>query len=177
MQSNWLSKILPRKKSITIFKKVNFLPDDSSNAPLKINEEYLTNLGLPKESLTARIIEVETLQEYLQENQVESSGIAIKNNLEIKKEYFILAGRTIILMIISVQMLIIPFRLLSLFENSFYGKVEMSEKMQIAILSAVAGDLAGLYYIVTRDLFPKGGNSRQKDDNNSEDETNPNSQK
>lgn len=167
--SNWFSRIFHRKKTKTIFEKVNFIPEDSSNTPLKINEEYLTSLGLSQESLNAKIVEVEVAQAYLQENKVESSDLTIKDNLEVKKEYFILAGRTIILMIISVQMLIIPFRLLSLFEDSFSDKVKMSEKMQIAILGAVAGDLAGLYYIVTRDLFPKGGNGRKKD-NNSDDE-------
>ncbi|MEM9274520.1 MAG: hypothetical protein AAGA80_16365 [Cyanobacteria bacterium P01_F01_bin.143] len=169
--SNWFSKIFSREKSKTILEEVDFIPESSSNNPLEINEEYFSGLGISQESFKARIIDVETPQEYLQENKVENSAIRIKSNLEIGQQIFILVARTLILGIISIQMLFIPFRLLSALESSFSDeKVEISETVQVAILGAIAGDFAGLYYIVTRHLFPKGGNGSKKENNNSEEE-------
>lgn len=170
--SSWFSKIFSRKKSKTILEEVDFIPEISSNNPLEINEKYFSGLGISQESFKAKIIDVETPQEYLQENKVESSAIRIKSNLEIGQQIFILVARTLILGIISIQMLFIPFRLLSALESSFSDeKVEISETVQVAILGAIAGDFAGLYYIVTRHLFPKGENGSKKDNNDSEEET------
>lgn len=170
--SNWFSRIFRQQRSKNTFERRNFIPNGSSNNPIEINEEYFTRIGISQESFKAKIVEVETPQGYLKENKVEDSAIKIKSNLEIGQSIFILVGRTIIFGIISIQMLIIPFRLLSLFESSFLepNKIEMSEKVQISILGAIAGDFAGLYYIVTRHLFPQGGKGRKKDDNDSDDE-------
>lgn len=163
--SNWFSKIFRQQRSKNTFERRDFIPDDSSNSPIEINEEYFAKIGISEESFQAKIVEVETPQGYLEENKVEGSAIQIKNNLEIGQSIFILVGRTIIFGIISIQMLIIPFRLLTLFESSFLepNKIEMSEKVQISILGAIAGDFAGLYYIVTRHLFPQGGKSSKKE--------------
>ena len=163
--SNWFSKVLSQRKSRASFEKRKYIPDSFSDNRIEINNDYFANLGLPQKSLDAKIVEVEDTQKYLKDKKIEESAITIKRNLYIGQELFILVGRTIIFGIISVQMLIIPFRLLSSLESSFSSdKVEISEGVQIAILGAIAGDFAGLYYIVTRHLFPKGKDEDTKND-------------
>lgn len=60
-------------------------------------------------------------------------------------------------------MSIAPFWLMALLSlPAFNVKEAYSEKMQAAFLTALASDFIGLYYVITRDLFPKGEVAHEK---------------
>jgi hypothetical protein len=53
-------------------------------------------------------------------------------------------------------MSIAPFWLMALLSLPAFDKKPYSETMQAAFLAALVSDFVGLYYVITRDLFPKG---------------------
>lgn len=66
--------------------------------------------------------------------------------------------RRLVLYALIIPMAIIPIWLMVLLTVPAFNKdAKISETMQIAYLTAVASDFIGLYYIITRDLFPNGG--------------------
>ncbi|ESA32758.1 hypothetical protein N836_24415 [Leptolyngbya sp. Heron Island J] len=59
-------------------------------------------------------------------------------------------------------MAVIPIWLMVLLSVPVFNeKADVSERMQIGYLAAVASDFFGLYYIVTRDLFPNSKRERK----------------
>jgi hypothetical protein len=73
----------------------------------------------------------------------------------------------IILCSLMAPMIFIPFWLM--WTLSPINAKQYSERMQGAFLAALASDVMGLCWIVTRDLFPQGKESYRKQDNESND--------
>jgi hypothetical protein len=69
----------------------------------------------------------------------------------------LLKSKTIVLWSLVAPMSIIPIWLMVLLTLPSLGRTQMSEKLQLAILAAIATDYIGLYYVVTRNLFPAAG--------------------
>ncbi|MGI0491836.1 hypothetical protein ACN4EG_08485 [Alkalinema pantanalense CENA528] len=79
-------------------------------------------------------------------------------------------SRSTILKALVVPMYIIPLWLMVILSLPALKVNAYSEKMQFTLLGALASDVIGLCYVVTRDLFPKGSSSQDEDDK-AEDET------
>jgi len=56
-------------------------------------------------------------------------------------------------------MSVAPFWLMMLLSLPVFNIKPYGEKMQAALLTALVSDFIGLYYVVTRDLFPKSNAS------------------
>ena len=100
---------------------------------------------------------------------IEHSGIeiyvkSVDDVIKIKQAKHRIMSRTVILYSLVVPMSIIPIWLMGIFTFSVSGKAHMSQTLQLSMLGAIAVDFAGLYYVVTSDLFPKGSLIRRKDD-------------
>jgi hypothetical protein len=146
---------------------------DPTDRPVVSTARYLKRYGILPESLRVREIDNEKVissDEFLQQNQI---GIEIRNideAVRVNRERHRVRSRTTILNILAIQMLIIPIWLMVLLTFPNMGKVNRSETIQVAILTAIAGDFAGLYYIVTRHLFPQN-EVDLKENTSSEEET------
>jgi hypothetical protein len=74
-------------------------------------------------------------------------------------------------------MSIVPIWLMVLLSLPAFGKKPYSEAMQAAFLTGLVSDFVGLYYVITRDLFPQGSSSsknnskKENDQNDDEDNT------
>lgn len=67
-----------------------------------------------------------------------------------------------VLLPLVIPMAVIPIWLMVLLSVPVFNeKANVSERMQIGYLAAVASDFFGLYYIVTRDLFPNSKRERK----------------
>lgn len=67
-----------------------------------------------------------------------------------------LGARTTILWTLVLPMAIVPFWLMIQLSLPIFNIKPHSEKMQLGLLAALATDVVGLFYVVTRDLFPSG---------------------
>ena len=90
----------------------------------------------------------------------------VDNLIRIKQADHRINSRRVILYSFVVPMSIIPIWLMILLTLSVTGRAKMSPAVELGSLTAIAGDFAGLYCIVTRDLFPQGkpGNDDDNDD-------------
>lgn len=80
----------------------------------------------------------------------------VDNLIKLKKAYHRINARRVILYSFVFPMSVIPIWLMILLTLSITGKAKMSPAVELGVLTAIAGDFAGLYCIVTRDLFPQG---------------------
>lgn len=118
------------------------------------------------------LVEIESTDDYLNrygvpEGSIKSLREEIKSEVERSHKN---GERGIILKVLAVQMLVIPLWMMVLLTlAAFEEDVDISQPMQGAYLTAVASDFAGLYYIVTRDLFPRGNGRSSKDDDDDDD--------
>lgn len=73
-----------------------------------------------------------------------------------------LGARTTILWTLILPMAIVPFWLMIQLSLPIFGIKPYSEKMQLGLLAALATDVVGLFYVVTRDLYPNGGGTSRR---------------
>src|SRR6478672_5187167 len=117
-------------------------------------EKYLHNHGVKKDGI--RQIDDEKItstEAYLRGNGINQNSLVVET-LETTREKHLLKSKTIVLWSLVAPMSIIPVWLMVLLTLPGFGRTQMSEKVQLAILSAIATDYLGLYYVVTRNLFP-----------------------
>lgn len=138
-------------------------------------QEFLGKHGIKNDSISAQSTDVEVtfLDDFLSPDAVKSpqdtfSKAELDHRLSLAELEHRQKLRRWILRPLIIPMAIIPIWLMVLLSVPvFNSKATVSERMQIAYLGAVASDFIGLYYIITRDLFPNGGNKRkQKGDDN-----------
>lgn len=181
--------LFPGRKMIAIF-YLDFLfkrrsKRDSSDED-EISDEcvsvqaFLERYDIDEDAIKVHIaepcMEYTSLDDYLDSHGVPKDAIKSLHEEKIADASHRRQARTIILWILSLQMLIIPIWLmvlltLPIFNDKDSGKI--SERMQAGFLAAVATDFAGLYYIMTRDLFPQGSSGkprRKKDEEDPEEE-------
>ena len=90
--------------------------------------------------------------------------------IKIKQVDHRINSRRVILYSFVFPMSIIPIWLMVLLTLSVTGKARMSQAVELGSLTAIAGDFAGLYCIVTRDLFPQGTPGNDDDDDDDDDD-------
>lgn len=117
-------------------------------------ESYLLSHNVRKGAI--KLIDDEKItstESYLKGNGINANSFVV-NTLEDAREMHLIRSRTIVLWNLVVPMSIIPIWLVVLLTLPSFGRTQMSEKLQLAILAAIATDYLGLYYVVTRNLFP-----------------------
>jgi hypothetical protein len=164
--SNWFSQLAFWKKSKNIFNEIEFIPQDSSDKIVRLDETNLERIGLDEESFKVHVVEdekIESTQEYLQNNRIE---LTIEEEMMIKNHNHRITSRNIILWSIIFPMSAIPILFSILLTLSFLDKINIKQPVQIALISTIAAEyVGGIYFAVTRDLFPQGENERKKDKN------------
>lgn len=98
---------------------------------------------------------IESTEEFLQQHGVGKSAV-VTDPLQQAEFKHRLNSRTIILLSLVVPMSIAPFWLMALLSLPAFDKRPYSDAMQAAFLTALVSDFVGLYYVITRDLFPQG---------------------
>jgi hypothetical protein len=94
--------------------------------------------------------EVQATEEFLARKNVPRSGITIAE----ERERHHMRSQTVVLWSLVVPMSVIPFALIGLLYLSGTNKLEFDSSTEKALLGAIAIDYFGLYYIITRNLFP-----------------------
>lgn len=148
--------------------------EEDSDASISL-ETFLANYRIGDDALKVEVAQEVTdyasPDEYLSQHGISENAIAFE---EIKAEAsHRRQARTVILGVLAVQMLVIPIWLMILLTLPIVNEQaskKISPAMQGAYLAAVATDFAGLYYIITRDLFPKGSNGKLRRKDNEDDE-------
>lgn len=122
---------------------------------------FLDEHGLGDTSMEANMAEIEvaSLDDVLPPDSLTSpESYMMRREFEHR-----LKLRRLILYAIIVPMAIIPIWLMVLLTVPVFNKKSgPSEAMQMAYLTAVASDFIGLYYIITRDLFPDGKREKKR---------------
>ena len=146
------------------FRKTHDQKRDSSQEVGSLStNSFLDIYGVHNNSMNASIsdIEVTSLDDVLPPDSLiatEQYRSMEKRELEHR-----LRLRNVILYALIAPMAAIPIWLMVLLTVPVFNKEsDVSERMQIAYLAAVASDFVGLYYIITRDLFPNGKSSNAK---------------
>ena len=101
---------------------------------------------------------VASTEKYLRDRGIDKASVkdVTVETLKIKEVTHRLSARTAVLMSLLIPMSIAPFWLMVLLTLPAFGKNAYSETMQGAFLAALVSDFAGLYHVITRDLFPQG---------------------
>lgn len=155
-----LSNLFRKSDHQTIDRQTADIQDNQ--APLS-TDSFLNIYGVHNNSMDASIseIEVASSDDFLPPDSLIAAGG--DRDIERKEIEHRLRLRNIILYALITPMAVIPIWLMVLLSVPVFNKESaVSERMQIAYLAAVASDFVGLYYIITRDLFPDGKTNRKK---------------
>lgn len=118
-------------------------------------EDFLDTYGISENSMDAHMSDVEVTS--LNDVLPQDSLISPTNEMEKREFEHRIKLRNVILYSLIMPMAIIPIWLMILLTIPVFDRdSDVSEPMQLAYLTAVASDFIGLYYIITRDLFPNG---------------------
>ena len=124
-------------------------------------DSFLDIYGVDNHSMDASISDVDITSP--DDLLPPDSLIASDQNIEKRELEHRLRLRNIVLYALITPMAVIPIWLMVLLTVPvFHEDSKVSERMQIAYLTAVASDFVGLHYIITRDLFPDGRVKRKK---------------
>jgi len=118
-------------------------------------EGFLGEHGIDELSIQAQTaeIEVQSTADYIPVNSFSSPEDELRK-MELEHRIKL---RSMLLYPLIIPMTIIPIWLMVLLTiPAINPNSKLSETLQIAYLTAVASDFAGLYYIITRDLFSQG---------------------
>lgn len=99
------------------------------------------------------IDEIKT-DEYLIAKNVEQGDLTIEGRKNARLQHH-LASRTKVLAALIIPMYVVPIWLMIMLSLPAFKVKAFSERMQILLLGALASDIVGLCYVVTRDLFPQ----------------------
>jgi hypothetical protein len=146
---------------MVIFGKRNH---DSHNT---IREFVSTDTYLEKHGVSQSAIEIaphknNLIEDFLAKHGVEEDALRTvegRRGAELKHR---LTARMILLLALLAPMVVIPFWLMWIL--SPINIKNYSERMQGAFLAALASDVLGLCWVVTRDLFPQGKDGSKEQD-------------
>lgn len=130
---------------------------ESDEGPLS-TRTWLEKRGIHNTDLQVHIVDtkkIEFTEDYLKAHGIDRSAVITDELRKAEAEHRINSRRLILLSLI-VPMSIAPFWLMVLLSLPAFDKNPYSESMQAAFLAALVSDFVGLYYVITRDLFPKG---------------------
>ncbi|KAM3089821.1 hypothetical protein ACKFKG_32380 [Phormidesmis sp. 146-35] len=130
-------------------------------------EEFLRLAGIDQNSfkiISSDLKKTQTTDEFLKEHGVGKDALTADQARSFELRHR-LTARMIILGSLVAPMSIAPFWLMALLSLPAFGLKPYSEAMQAGLLAGLVSDVAGLYYVVTRDLFPKGQSSNTKSSN------------
>jgi hypothetical protein len=142
----------------------NDQPNDQSYNRILSTQRYLETYKIFNDAIILHIVadeKVEFAQDYLEKFNVESDAITTDHDLRTAEAKHRLTSRTIVLLSLVVPMAIAPFWLMALLSLPAFGKKPYSEVMQAAFLAGLVSDFAGLYFVITQDLFPQGERRRR----------------
>lgn len=140
----------------------------------EITEDFLERHGTATDAALS-VVEQEETGRFLERKGAadDKSIIAITDEeVKLRERLQRLRERTTILYALVGSMGLIPIWLMILLSLPVFNIKPYSEKMQLGFLAALATDVVGLFYVVTRDLFPSGNEAskRRISSSNSSDE-------
>jgi len=127
-------------------------------------QEWLKKRRINKDAFELHPVDerrVQSTEKFLEDRGIDKTAVVSDEiaRAETRHRHF---GRTIVLLSLVVPMSIAPFWLMALLSLPAFNRKVYSEGMQAALLAALASDFVGLYYVITRDLFPQGSNLSRK---------------
>lgn len=123
-------------------------------------EDFLMQNGIPPGSIHCADaienipLEEITTDEYLTARNIKTEDLTVEGRKNARLEHH-LASRTKVLAALVIPMYIVPVWLMIMLSLPAFRIKAFSERMQILLLGALASDIVGLCYVVTRDLFPQ----------------------
>lgn len=148
---------------------MRFWPDSPDKLPERepiLVEDYLANLGLTGDDI--EIVEnVNPIEDYFYRHRLSEDTLKTVEGRKGAELRHRLTARMIVLYALLAPMVIIPFWLMGILLPG--NAKHYSERMQGAFLAALASNVLGLCWVVTRDLYPKGGQDRWQDEDESSD--------
>lgn len=131
-------------------------------------EDYLKNLGFDEDDI--KIAEnVNLIEDYFYRHRLYEDALRTVEGRKGAELRHRLTARMIVLYALLAPMVIIPFWLMWILLPN--NTKNYSERMQGAFLAALASNVLGLCWVVTRDLYPKGGQESLSENEVSNDET------
>ena len=127
-------------------------------------ETYLSKHRIGKDALRIQEIDGETVQStdaFLAEKGVGKMALTADEVRRVELRHR-LSARMTILWSLVVPMSIVPLWLMVLLSLPAFGNQAYKGPMQGLFLTALVSDFAGLYFVVTRDLFPHGNDSGKR---------------
>ncbi len=100
-------------------------------------------------------LEQQTVGEYLSSQNINRDDFTTTKGRKSARLKHQLTSRTKVLTALIIPMYVAPIWLMVMISLPAFNIKSFSERMQFALLSALASDLIGLCYVVTRDLFPQ----------------------
>lgn len=115
-------------------------------------EDLIEYFDLQEENFIVTVEPDRTVQteDFLERKNVPKSGFTISE----EKERHRMRSQAVVLWSLVVPMAVIPFGLIGLLFLSGTDKLEFDGTTEKALLGAIAVDYFGLYYVITRNLFP-----------------------
>lgn len=102
---------------------------------------------------------------FLSKENVDDPSDLIILSVDEEKEWQRLGSRALVLKVLILPMVVIPPWSMVMLSLAWVGQMEMPGEVQLALVGVLGGDIIGLCYVVTRDLFPNGQSGRSGDDN------------
>lgn len=137
---------------------------------------WLAKRGIHTSGVQVHLVNDEKIastEEYLKKQGIDRDAVT---TAELRKAEVVhrLSSRKLVLLSLVIPMSIAPFWLMVLLSLPAFDKKPYSERMQAAFLTALVSDFAGLYYVITRDLFPNGeGSSRRTSKDETDEDEDP----
>ncbi|HSM82610.1 MAG TPA: hypothetical protein VLS96_13040 [Nodosilinea sp.] len=142
---------------------MRFWPDNTEKSTERkalAVDDYLKDLGLDADDI--KIVEnVNLIEDYFYRHRLSEDTLRTVEGRKGAELRHRLTARMIVLYALLAPMVIIPFWLMWILLPS--NSKSYSERMQGAFLAALASNVLGLCWVVTRDLYPQGGPEREQD--------------
>ncbi|HEY9737096.1 MAG TPA: hypothetical protein V6D06_12470 [Trichocoleus sp.] len=100
---------------------------------------------------------IQATEEFLERKNVSPSGFTIAEERERHR----MRSQAVVLWSLVVPMSLIPFALIGLLFLSGSDRLKFDDSTEKALLGAIAVDYFGLYYVITRNLFPADDSHRR----------------
>lgn len=128
----------------------------------RVMTEKISELSVKQQSA----IEQQSVGEYLSSQSIERDDFTKTRGQKSARLVHQMTSRTKVLTALIIPMYVVPVWLMVMISLPAFNITSFSERMQFALLSALVSDLIGIFYILTRDLFPK----KSEDEENVPDE-------
>lgn len=145
--------------------------------PRLIIDEYLNAKGITPDSFQVSDPETRPIGKIYASQTVEQLKIG-DDDLDLQTDegrkgaelQHRITSRSTVLKALVVPMYIIPLWLMVILSLPAMKITVYTERMQLTFLGALASDVIGLCYVVTRDLFPKGSSDRDDETEEQDDD-------